>query len=50
LWTAQGAVMMGYPNEHEKGRYISIFWVIFNLGGVIGGLVGFPPFSPKHTS
>jgi MFS family permease len=39
LWTAQGAVMMGYPNEHEKGKYISIFWVIFNLGGVIGGLI-----------
>ncbi|KAL2869940.1 unc-93 family MFS transporter [Aspergillus lucknowensis] len=39
LWCAQGAVMMSYPNEHEKGKYISIFWVIFNLGGVIGGLI-----------
>ncbi|KAI9371935.1 major facilitator superfamily domain-containing protein [Aspergillus egyptiacus] len=39
LWTAQGAVMMSYPNEHEKGKFISIFWVIFNLGGVIGGLI-----------
>ncbi|KAL4802877.1 major facilitator superfamily domain-containing protein [Aspergillus unguis] len=39
LWCAQGAVMMSYPNEQEKGKYISIFWVIFNLGGVIGGLI-----------
>lgn len=39
LWCAQGAVMMSYPHEHEKGKYIAIFWVIFNLGGVIGSLV-----------
>lgn len=48
LWCAQGAVMMSYPNEQEKGKYIAIFWVIFNLGGVIGGLVsiffGYPKF------
>ncbi|KAK3370891.1 hypothetical protein B0T24DRAFT_627323 [Lasiosphaeria ovina] len=31
--------MMSYPREHEKGRYISYFWIIFNLGAVIGGLV-----------
>lgn len=39
LWTAQGMVVMGYPAEHEKGKYIAVFWVIFNLGGVIGSLV-----------
>jgi hypothetical protein len=39
LWTAQGAVMMSYPPEESKGRYISWFWMIFNLGAVIGGLV-----------
>ncbi|KAJ1860866.1 hypothetical protein LPJ73_001202 [Coemansia sp. RSA 2703] len=41
LWSAQGMVMMSYPEEHRKGRYIAIFWVIFNLGGVIGGIVPF---------
>ncbi|KAJ1949697.1 hypothetical protein FBU59_001027, partial [Linderina macrospora] len=41
LWSAQGMIMMSYPNENQKGRYISIFWVIFNLGGVIGGIVPF---------
>lgn len=39
LWTAQGAVMMSYPSEANKGKYISYFWIIFNLGAVIGGLV-----------
>ncbi|KAH8433623.1 unc-93 family MFS transporter [Aspergillus melleus] len=39
LWCAQGAVMMSYPKEEEKGKFISIFWVIFNLGGVIGSLI-----------
>ncbi|KXT08618.1 hypothetical protein AC579_5971 [Pseudocercospora musae] len=39
LWSAQGQIMMSYPNEASKGRYISWFWAIFNLGGVIGSLV-----------
>ncbi|KAI1821203.1 MFS general substrate transporter [Xylaria intraflava] len=39
LWTAQGAIMMSYPMEKSKGRYISSFWIIFNLGGVIGALI-----------
>lgn len=39
LWTAQGAIMMSYPPEKSKGRYIAVFWMIFNLGAVIGGLV-----------
>lgn len=39
LWTAQGTIMMSYPPEKNKGRYISLFWGIFNLGGVIGSLV-----------
>ncbi|KAI1812018.1 MFS general substrate transporter [Poronia punctata] len=39
LWTAQGAIMMAYPLERAKGRYISTFWVIFNAGGVIGAII-----------
>lgn len=39
LWTAQGAIMMSYPPEKSKGKYISWFWMIFNLGAVIGGLI-----------
>ena len=39
LWSAQGVIMMSYPPEGLKGRYIAWFWIIFNLGGVIGALV-----------
>jgi MFS family permease len=39
LWSAQGAIMMSYPPEKLKGRYISWFWIIFNFGAVIGSLV-----------
>lgn len=39
LWTAQGAIMMAYPLERQKGRFVAVFWFIFNLGAVIGALV-----------
>ncbi|KAL0923623.1 hypothetical protein M5K25_007687 [Dendrobium thyrsiflorum] len=41
LWAGQGAIMTSYPPVTYKGTYISIFWSIFNLGGVIGGLIPF---------
>jgi hypothetical protein len=39
LWTAQGSLMLAYPTESQKGRFISIFWSIFNLGAVVGSSV-----------
>lgn len=39
LWASQAAIIMSYPSEARKGRAIMIFWVIFNLGGVIGSIV-----------
>jgi MFS family permease len=39
LWTAQGAIVMSYPEEKNKGLYISIFWGIFNCGAIIGSIV-----------
>jgi sugar phosphate permease len=41
LWTAQGCVMMSYPKEKDKGKFIAIFWIIFNLGAVMGGALLF---------
>lgn len=41
LWAAQGAIMTSYPPVNRKGTYISLFWSIFNMGGVIGGLIPF---------
>lgn len=49
LWSAQGAIMMSYPPERLKGRYIAWFWIIFNSGAVIGSLVSRKPGSmPKR--
>jgi len=39
LWTAQGSLMLGYATEANKGKYIAVFWAIFNLGAVIGDAV-----------
>ncbi|KAI0245670.1 MFS general substrate transporter [Lactifluus subvellereus] len=39
LWTAQGSLMLAYPTEDQKGKFIGIFWSIFNLGGVVGASV-----------
>ncbi|KAJ1793734.1 hypothetical protein GGH19_003951 [Coemansia sp. RSA 1807] len=41
MWAAQGMIMVSYPREEEKGRYIAVFWIIFNLGGMLGGVLPF---------
>lgn len=33
--------MLAYPTENQKGKFIGIFWSIFNLGGVVGAAVSF---------
>ncbi|KAF9088291.1 hypothetical protein BGX23_007508 [Mortierella sp. AD031] len=40
LWTAQGAMMMAYPAEQDKAKYIAYFWTIFNSGSVVGSFIG----------
>ncbi|KAI7849468.1 major facilitator superfamily domain-containing protein [Circinella umbellata] len=39
FWSAQGAIMMSYPEEHNKGKYVAIFWTLFNLGGIAGSII-----------
>jgi MFS family permease len=39
LWTAEGTILMSYPPEQSKGKYIGGLWMIFNFGAVIGSLV-----------
>jgi MFS family permease len=41
LWTAQGALVMAYAPEPRKGFYISLFWILFNAGAALGGLLVF---------
>lgn len=39
LWAAQTSIIISYPSEDRKGRAIMTFWVIFNLGAVIGSAI-----------
>jgi len=39
LWTAQGAATLAYATEQTKGRLFATFWMIFNLGAVLGGAI-----------
>ncbi|ORX58183.1 MFS general substrate transporter [Hesseltinella vesiculosa] len=39
FWSAQGAMMMSLPKENEKGKFVSIFWSLFNLGGILGSVI-----------
>lgn len=39
LWAAQGAIMMSYPSEDQKGRAFSVFWMIFQSGTLVGSAI-----------
>ncbi|KAF7723995.1 hypothetical protein EC973_001455 [Apophysomyces ossiformis] len=39
FWAAQGAIMMSYPQEKDKGKFVGIFWALFNTGGILGSLI-----------
>ncbi|KAF9285420.1 hypothetical protein BGZ68_003902 [Mortierella alpina] len=39
IWVTQGAMMMSYPTEDNKGKYIACFFAIFNLGAVLGSVL-----------
>ncbi|KAJ2004646.1 hypothetical protein GGI06_005525 [Coemansia sp. S85] len=39
--------MVSYPREEEKGKYIAVFWIIFNMGGMLGGIL---PFAINYHS
>lgn len=31
--------MMSYPEEKDKGKFVSIFWALFNFGGILGSVI-----------
>ncbi|RDL35178.1 Uncharacterized protein BP5553_07109 [Venustampulla echinocandica] len=39
LWVASGAILLGYTEEHKKGRAMSIKFAFQNLGASIGGII-----------
>ncbi|CAK9437881.1 uncharacterized protein LODBEIA_P22590 [Lodderomyces beijingensis] len=50
LWSAQGLVVLSYATEENKGKAIMIFWVIFNLGAVIGSIIPLADNMENKTS
>ncbi|ORX54924.1 MFS general substrate transporter [Hesseltinella vesiculosa] len=51
FWICQGSIMTSYPLEAEKGTAIAVFWVIFNLGSFLGGIISFGiNFNTTETS
>ncbi|ORY04329.1 hypothetical protein K493DRAFT_404710 [Basidiobolus meristosporus CBS 931.73] len=38
-WGAANTILMAYPMENQKGRFFGIFWILFNLGSLIGGFL-----------
>jgi len=43
LWAVQGTMIVSYPSEESKDRFVSWFWMIFNSGAVLGALVSYHP-------
>ncbi|TIA27987.1 MFS general substrate transporter [Aureobasidium pullulans] len=39
FWAAQGMVMLSYPTEQSKGKYIAWSWMIYNMGAVTGSVI-----------
>ncbi|ORY85979.1 major facilitator superfamily domain-containing protein [Leucosporidium creatinivorum] len=39
LWTAQGSMTLAYATESTKGRLFALFWMIFNMGAVLGSAI-----------
>ncbi|WVQ82739.1 hypothetical protein IAT38_004871 [Cryptococcus sp. DSM 104549] len=39
LWAAQGAIMMSYSMEADKGRAFAVFWSIFQSGTLVGAAI-----------
>merc|ERR1712232_168383 len=40
-------MLLSYPTENRRAQYISTFWVLFNMGAVIGGVQSF--FTNLHS-
>ncbi|KAJ1914175.1 hypothetical protein IWQ60_008908 [Tieghemiomyces parasiticus] len=37
FWTAQGSLMLSYPTEEHRGKYLTTFFVSFSASGIVGG-------------
>ena len=49
LWTAQGRLIMQYSDGTDNGFLFSIFWALFNLSALVGGLLTFFYFGSSDS-
>lgn len=49
LWTAQGRLIMQYSDGTDNGFLFSIFWALFNLSALVGGLLTFFYFGASEN-
>ncbi|KAJ1983631.1 hypothetical protein H4R33_004681 [Dimargaris cristalligena] len=41
FWTAQGSLMLSYPTEEHRSKYLTTFFVAFSASGAVGGILTF---------
>lgn len=41
LWASEAAIVLGYPEHRKRGRYVSLWLAIRNIGQLIGGAINF---------
>ncbi|KAL3419670.1 UNC93-like protein 2-like protein 1 [Phlyctema vagabunda] len=39
FWSVEGAIATGYPEQHQRGRYIATWFTFRNFGNIIGGAI-----------
>ncbi|TVY91998.1 UNC93-like protein [Lachnellula willkommii] len=39
FWAAEGAIMLGYPEPHKRGRYLAYWLAYRNSGSILGGII-----------
>jgi len=39
FWAAEAAIMIGYPEAHKRGRYLSMWLAYRNSGSILGGAI-----------
>ena len=50
LWTAQGRMMLEWSSGSDQGTIFAVFWALFNLSALVGGLLTFFYFADHDIS
>ena len=45
LWTAQGRMMLEWSNGVDQGAIFAIFWALFNMSALVGGMLTYCYFA-----